>query len=578
MGRSGTGSRGSGRAVVVVAPRFTSLARFGADTIEAKLQVMTRHGVSASLMNLDAIVNSPLAEPPLSRGLQNAGPMAAYYLESFLKRRGYRATAVVDWEDRGSIERAMRGDPVAVLFSTTFVTSPEVLIACLRELREVAGETPVLVGGPFVHVQAKLLRRGAESRRALALAAFSVDESEYVLFQSRRDPVLDGCVFIAAPCGEHTALRVLERIGAGRGGVEDLCDIPNLVLKTGKRGWFHTGRAAEPVDLDAEHTRWDLVDEVPSVVPIRSALGCDGKCRFCGFRIVHPRLRLRTAESVVAEMRLAAARGRVFFNFVDDDVFVPVGRGRALAESIVRAELDVVWGGFIRPDRLEDEDARIVAASGFKFGLAGMESGSPAQLARMGKRMDPVAAVRGIEALTALGARLDLTFIVGFPGETDETLGATAALLNGLARGGEGYAYFELFPFVVFPCTVADTPAFRRRHGLRGRGSEWSHDTMTSREVAERRVPELFSKVTSVPYYHGNDDAPRWWAPPRRDAAFADRAALARGFVAGVGDPEIQALFEALYRGVADPRRAGGVPPWRTVLADRPEQPGRRAR
>ena len=564
-------------AIVIIAPRFTDLARFGGASVEAKLQVMTRWGVPASLTNLDTIVNSPLANPPLGRGLQGAGPMAAYYLESFFKRRGYRAQSVTGWEDRAALERAMRADPVALLLSTTFITDPGVLVACLRELREVAGATPILVGGPFVYKQMRLLRHGPESRRAAALAAFDVDDDTDRLFTARSDPALDGCVFVADPQGERTALRVLERLSRGARGAAALADLPNLVLSDGAGGWTATARSPEPVDLDGEYTRWDLIDGAPAVVPIRTALGCDGRCRFCGFRTLHPHLVLRSVDSVVAELRLAAARGGAFVNFVDDDVFAPAGRGRALAEAFARAELAVLWGGFLRPDRVTEDDARLCAAAGFRFGIAGVESGSPAQLERMGKRMDPAAAARGVEALAAHGVGVDATFIVGFPGETAETLDETAALLNGLASGLPGCAHFELYPFKLVPGTEADTPLFRRRFGLRGRNAAWSHDTMTSREVVELHIPRLFAAVTATPYYHGDADAPAWWSAERRDRAFRHRAALTRGFLARTDDAGIQALFAPLWRDVADEARAASAPPWRELLADRDGQPGGRA-
>jgi anaerobic magnesium-protoporphyrin IX monomethyl ester cyclase len=564
---------GDGKPILIVAPRFTDLARFGGASVEAKLQVMTNRDVPASLTNLDTIVNSPLKNPPLGRGLQGAGPMAAYYLESFFKRRGYRASAFVAWDGRAALERAMRADPLAVLLSTTFITEPDVLVACLEELAKVAGATPIVVGGPFVYKQSRLLRRGG-ARRDLALAEFEVDARDHHLFGERRDPALDGCVFVADPQGERTALIVLERLARGARSASDLADVPNLVLGRDQGGWTATARAPEPVDLDAEGTRWDLVDEVPAVVPIRTAVGCDGTCRFCGFRTVHPHLRLRSVASVVAEMELAVGRGGAFVNFVDDDIFVASGRGRSLAEGIDRAGLSVVWGGFLRPDRVTEDDARICTAAGLKFAIAGMESGSPGQLERMGKRMDPRAAIRGVEALVACGAGLDLTFIVGFPGETAQTMDDTAALLNGLPLGGRGCAHFELYPFNLVPGTEADTPLFRRKYGLRGRGASWAHDTMTSRDVVETHIPRLFMGVGSVPYYHGDVDAPSWWAPERRDRAFGHRAALTHGLLSRLDDVEIQARFARLFLDVAEERRAGAPPHWREVLADRGEQPG----
>ena len=559
-------------AVLIVAPRHPCLSRFGGGSIQAKLQVMTRRGAAATLTNLDTLLNSPLREAPLGRGPLGAGPMAAYYLESFLKRRGYRAASLVDWDDRAALERAMRCDPLAVLLSTTFITEHSVLVECLTELRAVVGAAPIVVGGPFVHKQGRLLRRSG-GRRARALAEFGVVEADHLLFAPGRPAVLDGCVFVAEAQGERTALRVLERLERGARAPEGFDDIPNLVLRSGAGGWRHTGCDPEPLALDAEFTRWDLVDEMPSVVPVRTSVGCAGRCRFCDFRSMHVRPGRHRIDTVVEEMRLATSRGAAIFNFMDDDLFAAGCRGRSLAEAIIRAELDVLWGSMLRPDHVMADDARVACEAGFRFGLAGVESGSRAQLSRMGKDMDPAAAAQGVEALAARGARIDMTLIVGFPGETDETLDETAAWLNGLARGLPGCATYELYPFLLQPQTVADTPAFRRRFRLEGRGLRWSHATSDAGAAVRSSTPRVFRAVDGASYFYGGDDVPSWWTPARRDAAFASRNALARAFLDGAGDPEIQSRFEALTRHVADPRPGRPSPAWADILAPRGAQP-----
>jgi hypothetical protein len=561
-------------AVLVVAPRFPCLGRFGGASIQAKLQVMTNRGGAASLTNLDSIINSPLPDPPLRSGHEDAGPMAAYHLESFLKRHGYRAASLVDWGDCAVLERAMRCDPIAVFLSTTFITEPAVLVACLEELRAVAGATPIVVGGPFVHKQGRLLRRSG-GRRARALAEFGVAEADHLLFAPGRPAVLDGCVFVAEPQGERTALRVLERLERGARAPEGLDDIPNLVLRDAAGGWIHTRREPEPLELDTEFTRWDLVDEMPFVVPLRTSVGCLGRCRFCDFRSMHARFYKRDIGSVIDEMRLATARGAVFFNVMDDDVFTHGGQGRALAEGILRAELRVRWGSLFRPDHVSDDDARVACASGFWFGFAGIESGSREQLARMGKDMDPQAAARGLAALAAHGARIDMTLVVGFPGETAETLDATAELVDGVARGLQGYATYELFPFVLLPGTVADTPVFRRRFHLEGRGLLWSHATGNIGKAIVSDTRYVFRKVGATSYFYGHDDVPSSWTPARRDAAFTSRNDLAHAFLDGAADHEIQARSDALIRHVADPRPDRVPPAWTEILAPRGAQPRR---
>jgi len=561
------------RSVVIVAPRFASLARHGGRTCEARFQVMTRRGAPASMVNLDTVINSPLREPPLGAGLVGAGPMAAYYLESFLKTRGFETRTVVAWDGPSSLARAMECDPVAVLFSTTFVTDAATLRSCLREVRSVVGATPIIVGGPLINGQRKALRAG-DSRRARALERFGADRRAELLFGGGGDPALDGCIFVASPQGEHTAIRVLDLIGRGR-GLDDLADTPNLVLRDAAGEWRFTGKWVEPLDLDDDYTRWDLIDELPAVIPVRCGVGCRGRCRFCGFRTLNPRTASRVPRSVIAEMRLAIARGGVFFNMVDEDVLAWSGAGLDLPALLAGEEMNVVWGGFFQASRVTEENADRITASGFRYGLTGVESGHPEQLERMGKSGDLGAVRRGVELLIDGGARIDLTFVLGFPGETLETLESTARFIDSIPRGRKGYAFYELFPFELFPGTTADTPLFRSRHQLRGTGRDWYHSTMSYREVVDEYAPLVFARVGSTPYGHGGEDAPHWWSPSRRDRAFEERCRLSHAFMDNLDDGEIQARFQALYALVADPERSSHAPAWSRILAPRADQPTR---
>src|SRR2546425_2005629 len=56
------------------------------------------------------------------------------------------------------------------------------------------------------------------------------------------------------------------------------CD-QRVSLARGRR-WIHTPQSLEHVDPNAEYTRWDLLDTVPPIVPIRTSVGCPCRCRF----------------------------------------------------------------------------------------------------------------------------------------------------------------------------------------------------------------------------------------------------------------------------------------------------------
>ena len=162
------------------------------------------------------------------------------------------------------------------------------------------------------------------------------------------DPILRDAIYVASEFGEHTLLRLLQVIQHGGRRATEFLDIENLVLWTGQE-WRFTGHLEEPVDMNRDFTRWDLVDEMPAVmVPVRTSIGCPHKCEFCDFVAVHPRLRLRSTTSILDEMRLIASRGATSVSFVDDNALSSRGRARELAQAISESGLGMRWGGYLR--------------------------------------------------------------------------------------------------------------------------------------------------------------------------------------------------------------------------------------
>src|SRR3990167_7710839 len=127
-------------AVVIVAPN--SFSRFLGVAFENQFQVITKTGHLASFPNLDILVNWPTQK--LDDGYKDANPMAGYYLESFLKQRGYDVHVVFDWETDNDILQAMKADPIAVCFSTTYVTDSLLLADCVGALRHVVPDVPII--------------------------------------------------------------------------------------------------------------------------------------------------------------------------------------------------------------------------------------------------------------------------------------------------------------------------------------------------------------------------------------------------------------------------------------------------
>jgi radical SAM superfamily enzyme YgiQ (UPF0313 family) len=551
--------------VLIVAPNPFEDAR--APGYEADFSLKTRSGHLASFSNLVRMFNRVgNSQTPLVNRGKAARSLAGYYLESFLRTHGYDARAVFTLDEAGSWAAPSRERPVAVAVSTTFITTVTELARTLRRVRSGVGpDVPIVVGGQFVWKQ----HLWGPDRFAGRAELEGLPEFAH-LFSPVGDPVLRDALYVASEFGEHTLLRVLQAFRSGARTAAELSDIANLVVWT-SAGWRLTEHAPEPVDLDRDFTRWDVVDEMPAtMVPVRTSVGCPHTCEFCDFVAVHPRLRLRSVSSIVEELRLIAARGGTSISFVDDNALSSRGRARDLARAIAESELGIRWGGYLRADCVGEEEAVLLAKSGLMYAWCGIESGDPEMLRRMKKRADLEAARVGIDSLTGVGVHVLATFVLGFPGETRASVDASIAFLNGLRREAPGAVEYLVFPFQVAPGSPVDGPERRRELGLTGLLDRWRHATMCSDDVRVTWAPHFFRGVDAGYTYYGGDNSSLWSAA-RRNVAVAQRKAVTVAFLDGASDGIVQERFAALHRTLRFTR--GDTPDWRDCLAGREQQP-----
>jgi radical SAM superfamily enzyme YgiQ (UPF0313 family) len=306
-------------------------------------------------------------------------------------------------------------------------------------------------------------------------------------------------------------------------------------------------------------------------VPLRSSVGCPYRCEFCDFVVLHPKVLLRSAASIVEELEHIARRGARSVTFVDDNAFTSKARIADLAGAMIESELGLMWGGFLRADKVTDENVELLGKAGLRYAWFGIESGDPEILRRMNKRCDLEAAQRGINRLASAGVHVLTHFIVGFPGETPASVDRSIAFLGGLNRNARGYIEYIVFPFIVFPGARVDRPDRRREYGLSGVLFEWQHDTMTSAEVRSSVAPRFFKQVELAYNYYAAEDSPLW-SVNKRNAAISARKALTVAFLDHLDDQKLQEAFAALFESL---RFGKGKPPaWNDLLAPRELQPG----
>ena len=178
----------------------------------------------------------------------------------------------------------------------------------------------------------------------------------------------------------------------------------------------------------------DYFNPVVKRLPYTTAFtmrGCPGKCTFCSSPSFYGRkIRARSAGSVLEELRVIQAQGyrEVFFR---DEIFtVSKKRTRAICEGILSEGLDLTWICSARVESVDRDLLAIMKKAGCHMVRFGVESGSQAILDGIQKGTT----IAGIEETFSwtkeVGIDTHAHTMVGMPGETEETIEATIALLR----------------------------------------------------------------------------------------------------------------------------------------------------
>jgi radical SAM superfamily enzyme YgiQ (UPF0313 family) len=333
-------------------------------------------------------------------------PLGLAYLAAVLERAGHEVTQVD--------ANALRIDPDKVVHMVAGF-SPEVIgITCVtpifpvvayisRSLKEVLPKASIIVGGPQVTIMPELTMENP---------AF--------------DYGIEGEAEIALP-------RLVEAISAGaapdgiggviyrkngeivRAGPADVMPIDEIPLPS---------RDGLPNDK-----YFDMTTESRRVFSIMTARGCPYTCAFCERFIRGGHYRMRSAESVVAELeQLVTTYGCTEVVIYDDTFTANKRRTAEICEKILERGLKFKWDCRTRVDCVEPELLRLMARAGCSRISFGVESASEnvREVFNKGITIDQVRET--FEWTRAAGIRILAYFMLGAPEETRESIQRTLDL------------------------------------------------------------------------------------------------------------------------------------------------------
>ena len=271
-----------------------------------------------------------------------------------------------------------------------------------------------------------------------------------------------GVVACALGEGEETIVALVDALSSGR----SLATVPGLALRDGDRV-IRTAPRARIRDLDAiAPPAWDLVPIERYLdrgmgygvnrgrsVPIVATRGCPFQCTFCSSpQMWTTRWAARDPEAVLAEMERAIDRyGAQNFDFYDLTAIVRRGWILDFARRLADRRWGVTWQipAGTRSEAIDGEVARALYRSGCRNIAYAPESGSPAVLRRIKKKVDLGRMEDSMRAAVGEGLMVKCNLILGFPDETRAEMEETLRFCRALAR--LGVHDINVTPFCPYP-------------------------------------------------------------------------------------------------------------------------------
>ncbi|MBI4551559.1 MAG: B12-binding domain-containing radical SAM protein [Candidatus Latescibacteria bacterium] len=170
-----------------------------------------------------------------------------------------------------------------------------------------------------------------------------------------------------------------------------------------------------------------------------SSQGCRFRCAFCADPFVYERGWVGLSPERMGR-EVAALFAQYRFRelaFQDETFFTSAKRVDAICDAFLAAGLSITWTATMRADqatRMNDELFAKAKRSGLRRVMIGVESGSQQMLDWMEKDITVEQVLISAEQCVRHGIGAIFPFIVGFPGEPDESVAATMRLVKQLRR------------------------------------------------------------------------------------------------------------------------------------------------
>ena len=347
--------------------------------------------------------------------------------------------------DEGEIVRRIAAAAPRVVGITLFTVGVWSAVGIARGIKRALPDVTIVVGGPHVSSM------GRETMERFEEFDFAVVGE-----------------------GEWALVELLDALESG----SDLGAIAGLMWR--ERGELRVN-VSQPIRKELDELpmpAWDLLPGFPQAYPpaifdfprgpvatIAASRGCPFHCRFCDTSTFGARVRAYSPKAVVGMIEhLHAKWGVRHIMFVDDLFLASRTRVTEFCERLLATGLDITWTCTARVDTVKPEVLALMRKAGCWEISFGLETGSNELLVKMDKDARVEESEQAVKWTHAAGIRTKGLFMLGYPGETPETIEKTKDFVRRIPMD-----IMNLTKFTPYP----GSPIYVDLYGTKIRPDHW---------------------------------------------------------------------------------------------------------
>lgn len=348
-----------------------------------------------------------------ARGKTLYYPIWLTYATGYLEKKGHQVRLVdaiaSDWNIEKTVDDALNFKPDMLVVDSNF-SSLKNDIRIANIIKEKTGAISVIVGPPSSQFHQEIVEMGID-----IVARFEFEES-------------------------------LSEIASAIKNKDDLDDIKGITFRRNGKIVYNTNR---------EFTSSEFLDELPfiskiykkhlkiedyflshslyPVIQIFTGRGCPNYCTFCSWpeTLMGRKYRIRSIENVVDEFEyIKKELPQVKEIFIEDDSFtIDKNRIMEFCDELIKRNIEITWSCQSRAE-LDYKTMKKMKDAGCRLLDVGYESGSDEILNNIRKGVT----VNQLKEFTynakKAGLKILADFVIGFPGESKETIMETNQVIK----------------------------------------------------------------------------------------------------------------------------------------------------